>query len=133
MEVVSLNRSRGAAAIAAPLDTTFPEAIERLRDLLAEDPYDVETLGRLGDAQLADHDPDGALVTATRAIELAPERAQPHRQASIACSRRGRHREAIAYAEETIRLAPGDARGFIVLARALLRAKRDLVRARQAA
>src|ERR1700744_4025282 len=123
MEVVSLNRSRGAAAIAAPLDTTFPEAIERLRDLLA----------RLGAAQLADHAPDGALVTATRAIELAPERAQPHRQASIACSRRGRHREAIAYAEETIRLAPGDARGFIVLARALLRAKRDLVRARQAA
>src|SRR6185437_4583534 len=133
MEVVSPHRSRGAAVIAAPLDTTLPEAIERLRALLAADPHDVETLGRLGDAQLADHDPDGALVTATRAIELDPERAQPHRQASIACSRRGRHREAVAYAEEATRLAPDDERGFVVLARALLRAKRDLERARHAA
>jgi tetratricopeptide (TPR) repeat protein len=133
MEVVSPHRSRGAAATAAPLDATFSEPIERLRVLLAEDPHDVETLGRLGDAQLADHDPDGALVTATRAIELAPERAQPHRQASIACSRRGRHREALAYAEEATRLAPDDHRGFVVLARALLRAKCDLERARHAA
>lgn len=134
MEAVSPHRSRGAAVIAAaPPDTTFPAAIERLRALLAEDPHDVETLGRLGDAQLADHDPDGALVTATRAIELDPQRAQPHRQASIACSRRGRHREAVAYAEEATRLAPDDERGFVVLARALLRAKRDLERARHAA
>lgn len=133
MEVVPLHRSRRAALIAAPLETTFPVAIERLRVMLAKDPHNLETLGRLGDAQLADHDPDGALVTATRAIELDPARPLPHRQASIACSRRGRHREAIAYAEEATRLAPDDAHGFVVLARALLRAKRDLERARHAA
>src|SRR6185312_7889848 len=133
MEVVSPHRSRGAAVIAAPLDTTLPEAIERLRALLAEDPHDVETLGRLGDAQLADHDPDGALATATTAIELDPERDLPHRQASIAYSRRGSHREAIAHAERAVRLAPTDPRGFTALARALVRAKRDLERARYAA
>ncbi|HEX3689815.1 MAG TPA: hypothetical protein VHV28_08960 [Solirubrobacteraceae bacterium] len=133
MELVSLHRSRGAAVNTASPDTTTLEAIERLRDLLAEDPHDLDALGRLGDAQLADHDPDGALVTATTAIELAPEQALAHRQASIACSRRGRHREAIAYAEEATRLAPTDERGFVVLARALLRAKRDLERARHVA
>ncbi len=109
------------------------EAIAVLRRLLAEDPRDLDALGLLGEAQLADHDPDGALATATTAIELAPERDLPHRQASIAASRRGLHRDAIAHAEEAIRLAPDDQGGFVALARALLRAKRDLERARHAA
>ncbi len=110
-----------------------PEAIAVLRSLLAEDPHDLEALGLLGEAQLADHDPDGALATATIAIELDPRRDLPHRQASLAASRRGLHREAIARAEEAIRLAPDDEHGFIALARALLRTKRDLARARHAA
>ncbi len=109
------------------------EAIAVLRTLLAEDPHDVDALGLLGEAQLADHDPDGALATATTAIELDPERALPRRQASIAASRRGRHREAIAHAEDAIRLAPDDHRGFVALARALLRAKRNIERARHMA
>ncbi|HEX3977418.1 MAG TPA: tetratricopeptide repeat protein [Solirubrobacteraceae bacterium] len=109
------------------------EAIAVLRALLADDPHDLEALGLLGEAQLADHDPDGALATATTAIELDPERDLPHRQASIAASRRGLHRDAIAHAEEAVRLAPDDHRGFVALARALLRAKRDLERARHVA
>ena len=109
------------------------EAIALLRAVLAEDPHDLDALGVLGDAQLADHDPDGALATATIAIELDPERDLPHRQASIAASRRGLHREAIAHAEKAIRLAPHDHRGFVALARALLRAKRQLEQARHVA
>jgi tetratricopeptide (TPR) repeat protein len=109
------------------------EAIAVLRPLLAEDPHDLDALGLLGEAQLADHDPDGALATASTAIGLDPERDLPHRQASIAASRRGLHRDAIAHAEEAIRLAPDDHRGSVALARALLRAKRDLERARQVA
>jgi tetratricopeptide (TPR) repeat protein len=109
------------------------EAIALLRAVLAEDPHDLDALGVLGEAQLADHDPDGALATATIAIELDPERDLPHRQASIAASRRGLHREAIAHAEQAIRLAPHDHRGFVALARALLRAKRHLEQARHVA
>jgi tetratricopeptide (TPR) repeat protein len=119
---------------AAPYDwRRTADAIAVLRALLAEDPHDLDALGLLGDAQLADHDPDGALATATTAIGLDPERALPHRQASIAASRRGLHREAIAYAEEAVSLAPDDYRGFVALARALLRAKRDIERARHVA
>jgi cytochrome c-type biogenesis protein CcmH/NrfG len=109
------------------------EAIARLRALLADDPHDLEALGLLGQAQLADHDPDGARLTAAAAIRLEPERDLSHRQASIAASRRGLHREAIAHAEEAVRLAPAEPSVFIVLARALLRAKTDLPRARRAA
>jgi tetratricopeptide (TPR) repeat protein len=110
-----------------------PEAIALARAVLAEDPHDLDALGVLGEAQLADHDPDGALATATTAIELDSERDLPHRQASIAASRRGLHREAIAHAEKAIRLAPDDYRGFVALARALLRAKRHLEQARHVA
>jgi tetratricopeptide (TPR) repeat protein len=109
------------------------DAIAVLRHLLVEDPHDLDALGLLGEAQLADHDPDGALATAMTAIALDPDRDQPHRQASIAASRRGLHRDAIAHAEEAIRLAPGDHRGFVALARALLRAKRELEQARHVA
>ena len=109
------------------------EAIALLRALLAEDPDDLDALGLLGEVQLADHDPDGALATASTAIGLDPERALPHRQASIAASRRGLHREAIAHAEEAVALDPYDYRGFVALARALLRAKRDIERARHVA
>jgi tetratricopeptide (TPR) repeat protein len=109
------------------------EALAVLRPLLAEDPHDLDALGLLGEAQLADHDPDGALATASTAIGLDPERHLPHRQASIAASRRGLHREAIAHAEEAVRLDSDDHRGFVALARALLRAKRDLERARHVA
>lgn len=133
MDVDSRHRTRSFAAQAGRQDAPARGTIERLRALLAEDPHDLEVLGRLGDAQLADHDPDGALVTASAAIALAPDRHLPHRQASIACSRRGRHREAIAYAEEAVRLAPTEPSAFVALARALLRAKRDLERARRAA
>jgi Flp pilus assembly protein TadD len=133
MEVDSPQMSRGAGRDATAPDTSPPETITELRALLDADPHDLDALGRLGDAQLADHDPDGALVTATIAIELDPERDLPHRQASIACSRRGHHREAIAHAEQAVRLAPVNPRGFTALARALVRAKRDLERARHAA
>src|ERR1700744_1878639 len=109
------------------------EAIALLRAVLAEDPHDLDALGVLGEGQLADHDPDGALTTAITAIELDPDPALPHRQPSIAASRRGLHREAIAHAEEAIRLAPDDHRGFVALARALLRAKRHLDQARHVA
>lgn len=109
------------------------EALERLRSLLAADPHDLDVLALIGEAQLADHDPDGALATATAAIEIDPERDLPHRQASIASSRRGLHRQAIAHAEEATRLAPTEPAGFLALARAILRAKRDLPRARLAA
>jgi len=133
MDVDSLNETRCAALAAAPHNTPLRETIQGLRIRLAEDPGDLDALGRLGDAQLADHDPDGALTTAITAIELDPERDLPHRQASIAASRRGLHRDAIAHAEDAVRLAPGDHRGFVVLARSLLRAKRDLARARRVA
>jgi tetratricopeptide (TPR) repeat protein len=109
------------------------EAIQSLRSILADDPHDLEALALLGDAQLADHDSDAALITATTAIELDPERDLPHRQASIASSRRGLHRQAIAHAEQAIHLAPTEAAAFVVLARAVLRAKTDLPRARRAA
>jgi Flp pilus assembly protein TadD len=111
----------------------YAEAIRRLRVLLVRDPQDLDCLGLLGEAQLANHDPDGALVSATKAIALEPERDLPHRQASIASSRRGLHREAIAHAEEAVRLAPTEHRAFVVLARALLRAKTELPRARRSA
>lgn len=133
MDVDSLNKTRCAPLDAAPDNTPLRETIPGLRRRLAEDPGDLDALGRLGDAQLADHDPDGALTTAITAIELDPERDLPHRQASIAASRRGLHRDAIAHAEDAVRLAPGDHRGFVVLARSLLRAKRDLARARRVA
>jgi Flp pilus assembly protein TadD len=133
MDVDSPHTTRCAALDAASPDTPLPDTIARLRALLDDDPHDLDALGRLGNAQLADHDPDGALLTATTAIGLDPDRELPHRQASIACSRRGRHREAIAHAEQAVRLAPGDPQGFTALARALMRAKRDLPRARQAA
>jgi tetratricopeptide (TPR) repeat protein len=109
------------------------EAIALLRAVLADDPYDLDALGVLGEAQLADDDPDGARATATTAIELDPERDLPYRQASIAASRRGLHREAIAHAEQAVHLAPEDHRGFVALAWALLRAKRHLEQARHAA
>jgi Flp pilus assembly protein TadD len=111
----------------------YTEAIRRLRVLVVHDPHDLECLGLLGEAQLANHDPDGALLSATKAIALDPERELPHRQASIASSRRGLHRQAVAHAEEAVRLAPTDHRGFVVLTRALLRAKTDLPRARRSA
>jgi tetratricopeptide (TPR) repeat protein len=133
MEVISSDRSRGAGHTPAPHPTALRGEIARLQTLLADDPGDLEALGRLGEAQLADHDPDAALITARAAIELAPEHDLPRRQASIACSRRGRHREAISHAEAAIQLAPDDERGYAALARALLREKRDLQRARQAA
>lgn len=133
MDVDSLNKTRCAAVDAAPHHTHLREAIHGLRTRLAEDPGDLDALGRLGEAQLADHDPDGALSTAITAIGLDPERDLPYRQASIAASRRGLHRDAIAHAEDAVRLAPGDHRGFVVLARSLLRAKRDLARARRVA
>jgi tetratricopeptide (TPR) repeat protein len=134
MEVELTHRVPPApSAPAAPLDAPPREVIEHLRAVLAEDPHDLEALGRLGDAQLADHDPDGALRTAATAIALAPDRELGHRHASIACSRRGRHREAIAHAEDAVRLAPAEPSAFLALARALLRAKRDLERARRAA
>lgn len=133
MEADSGHTSRNAAARAAPPDVPLREVIEHLRTVLAAEPHDLDALGRLGDAQLADHDPDGALRTATIALGLAPGWELPRRQASIACSRRGRHREAIAHAEEAVRLAPTERSAFLALARALLRAKRDLERARRAA
>jgi Flp pilus assembly protein TadD len=133
MDVDSRHRTRGTAAGAAPPDAPQRGAIGLLQMMLAEDPHDLDLLGRLGNAQLADHDPDGALRTASVAIELAPDRDLPHRQASIACSRLGRHREAIAHAEEAVRLAPTEPSAFLALARALLRAKCDLERARRAA
>jgi tetratricopeptide (TPR) repeat protein len=111
----------------------YTEAIRRLRVLLVQDPHDLDCLGLLGEAQLANHDPDGALVSATKAITLDPERDLAHRQASIASSRRGLHRQAISHAEESVRLAPAEHRAFVVLARALLRAKTDLPRARRSA
>jgi tetratricopeptide (TPR) repeat protein len=111
----------------------YAEAMRQLRVLLREDPHDLDCLDLLGEAQLADHDPDGALVTATKAIALDPQRDLSHRQASIASSRRGLHREAISHADEAVRLAPAEHRAFVVLARALLRAKRDLARARRSA
>jgi tetratricopeptide (TPR) repeat protein len=120
-----------AAALCA--GKRYAEAISRLRVLLAKDPHDLDCLGLLGEAQLSDHDPDGALVTATNAIAIDPERDLPHRQASVASSRRGLHRQAVAHAEEAVRLAPNEHRAFVVLARALLRAKTDLIRARRSA
>ncbi len=111
----------------------YAEAIRGLRVLVRETPHDVDCLGLLGEAQLANHDPDGALATATKAIAVDPKRDLPHRQASIASSRRGLHREAIAHAEEAVRLAPTQHRAFLALARALLRAKTDLPRARRSA
>jgi tetratricopeptide (TPR) repeat protein len=111
----------------------YTEAIRRLRVLLAQNPQDLDCLGLLGEAQLANHDPDGALVTASKAIALDPERDLPHRQASIASSRRGLHRQAISHAEEAVRLSLTEHRAFVVLARALLRAKTDLPRARRSA
>ncbi len=120
-----------AAALCAA--KRYTEAIRQLRVLLRLDPHDLDCLDLLGEAQLAHHDPDGALVTATKAIALDPQRDLPHRQASIASSRRGLHREAISHADEAVRLAPAEHRAFVVLARALLRAKRDLARARRAA
>ena len=89
------------------------EAIAVLRTLLAEDPHDLDALDLLGEAQLADHDPDGALATATTALGLDPKRDLSHRQASIAASRRGLHRDAVTHADEAIRLAPDDHRGFV--------------------
>jgi len=134
MEVELTHRVPPApAAPAPPLHAPRRDMIEHLRAVLSEDPHDLDALGRLGDAQLADHDPDGALRTAVTAIALAPDRELGHRQASIACSRRGRHREAIAHAEDAVRLAPAEPSAFLALARALLRAKRDLERARRAA
>jgi Flp pilus assembly protein TadD len=136
MDVDSLHNTRSQKLkLAATLcDRRHPaEAIACLRALLADDPEDLDALALLGEAQLADHDPDGALITATTALGLEPNRELPHRQASIAASRRGLHRDAIAHAEEAVRLAPGDHRGFVALARALLRSKRDLEQARRAA
>jgi tetratricopeptide (TPR) repeat protein len=129
------NERRRALEDAAALSDLrrHAEAIERLRGVLAGDPHDLDGLALLGEAQLAEHDPDAALATATTAIELDPERDLPHRQASIASSRRGLHRQAIAHAEEAVRLAPAEPAGFLALARALLRAKRDLCRARRSA
>ena len=87
MDVDSPHTTHSAPLDAAPPDTPLPEAIARLRAVLDDDPHDLDALGRLGDAQLADHDPDGALLTATTAIGLDPDWELPHRQASIACSR----------------------------------------------
>ena len=133
MDVDSPHMSNGAGRDGAAPDAMRAETTAELRALVAAYPGDLDALGRLGDAQLADHDPDGALATATTAIELDPNRGLPYRQASIAYSRRGNHREAIAHAERAVRLAPTDPRGFTALARALVRAKRDLERARYAA
>src|SRR5947209_6475511 len=98
MDVDSRHRPPGTDAHAAPPDAPPRELIARLQMMLAAEPHDLDALGRLAAAQLADHDPDGALRTASAAIELAPDRDLAHRQSSIACSRRGRHREAIAHA-----------------------------------
>jgi Flp pilus assembly protein TadD len=126
----SCAREHAAALCAAK---RYTEAIRQLRVLLREEPHDLDCLYLLGEAQLANHDPDGALLSATKAIALDPQRDLPHRQASIASSRRGLHHEAISHAEEAVRLAPTEHRAFVVLARALLRAKRDLARARRSA
>ena len=109
------------------------EAISRLQMLLADDPHDLDVLALLAQAQFDGGDPDGALITAESAISIAPEAAWPHHAASVACRRRGLRPEAIAHAEEAVRLDPDNPWSFMTLARARLSGKADVAGASQAA
>ena len=109
------------------------EATSRLRTLLASDPHDGDALALLAQAQLGDNDPQGALMSATSAIAVSPDHEWPHRLASIACTRQAMHPEAIAHADQAVRLAPGAPEPYLILAQALVKGKFDLPRARQAA
>ena len=112
----------------------YTEAIGRLRVLLHEDPHDLDCLGSAGRRPVGRprprrraahrHHGDRARPRARPAPPPGEHRLQPARSAP-----RGHRRTP----SEAVRLAPAEHRAFIVLARALLRAKRDLPRARRSA
>ena len=132
MDPVQRFRAMERAAALSDLGRSS-EAISRLQMLLADDPDDLDVLALLAQAQFDGGDPDGALITAESAISIAPEAAWPHHAASVACRRRGLRPEAIAHAEEAVRLDPDNPWSFMTLARARLSGKADVAGASRAA
>jgi tetratricopeptide (TPR) repeat protein len=83
------------------------EAGELAGRVLGADPENHTAWCLLARCHLGLDQPEKALAAAHRAASLAPDEEWPHRLASFATSRLGRHDEAVKAAREAVRLEPG--------------------------
>jgi tetratricopeptide (TPR) repeat protein len=110
----------------------YEEAERAARGGLAAAPQDARLLALLASVLRLRREYSSALVTATAAVEVAPDLADAHAERAECLILLIRSREAVAAAEEAVRLAPHDPSGHLVLARALASC-RDYDRARAVA
>jgi tetratricopeptide (TPR) repeat protein len=98
----------------------WQDAQSELGLVLASEPQSVEALCLLGQSQLHLDQRAAARRTAEAALRCAPDDEWAHRIHSVALGQLGRHLDAIAAAEEAVRLAPHTADTHQRLANALL-------------
>jgi tetratricopeptide (TPR) repeat protein len=110
-----------AHAIALFEAGSFPEASERLRRLLEQDPGDVQAWSLLARAEFAAERYEQAVDAAERACALSPGSNTPHLLACVPLLRLERYDEAVGHAREAVRIDPFDWRALALLARLLVR------------
>jgi tetratricopeptide (TPR) repeat protein len=104
----------------------YAAAISAFRTAAGRDPLVADQANRYGMKRAADAFRDGAIATAVEqleaAIELAPERAEPHRVLGLVWAAAEQFERAIAELKTAVRLDPGDERTRLALADVLIRA-----------
>ncbi|MGW6985152.1 tetratricopeptide repeat protein [Streptomyces sp. NPDC054932] len=95
------------------------EARTLLARRLAEDPTDVDGWVHLARCHLSVREFEEVLTATGEALALAPEEYDAHYVRTYALRRLGRPDEALAEAQETIRLDPQNWQGFVALSEAL--------------
>jgi tetratricopeptide (TPR) repeat protein len=91
--------------------------------VVASDPQSLEAWCLLSLAHLGSGEDEDALMAARTAVACEPNAEWPHRLASVALEKLGRHREAVNEARESVRLAPDLWQAFVQLAMVLSREK----------
>jgi tetratricopeptide (TPR) repeat protein len=115
--LIARGRDRQAAGAPAEAEVFY-------REILAEDPQDVEALHLLGVAAHQQGDHAGAVATIGAVVKRRPDFVAAWQNLVLPLVELGRVEEAIACGRRAVELAPGRAGGRINLARALIHAGR---------
>jgi tetratricopeptide (TPR) repeat protein len=110
----------------------FSEAITLLGRLVASDPDNGYAWCLMAQAQLGQDEPANALEAARAAASKAPNEEWPHRLASVALGRLGRHREAAQAAREAVAREPSGWQTHAQLAHAVSHKGANAVELREA-
>lgn len=98
----------------------FPDAIALLAPVIAAEPDNDVAWSLLAQAQIGADKPAAALAAASRAGQLSPDAAWPHRLRSVAQRQTGRSHAAVDSAFEACKREPHDWVNHLVLAQAAL-------------